>query len=48
MDTAYQLWAYGEPSAKYLLCYPDRLVTLDATWYLTDAQLDIAVQKLAP
>lgn len=48
VDTAYQLWSYGEPSAKYLLCYPDRLVTLDATWYLTDTQMDIAAQKLAP
>lgn len=43
----YQLWSYGTPTGRYLLCWEDRLVTLEANWVLTEEQLVTAAAKLA-
>lgn len=45
---AYQLWSYGEPRDRYLLCWEGRLVTLEADWTLTREQMAVAGELLAP
>lgn len=45
---AYQLWAGGEPATTYLICWQGRIVELDPTFALTQEQMTIAAEKLAP
>lgn len=48
-EQAYQLWAGGErASTTYLVCWPGRIVELDPTFALTQEQMTIAAEKLAP
>lgn len=47
-ERAYQLWAGGEPATTYLICWQGRIVELDPTFALTQEQMTIAAEKLAP
>ncbi len=45
---AYQLWSYGQPRDRYLLCWDERLVKLDLDWAPTAEQQRIAGEALSP
>lgn len=48
-EQAYQLWVGDEqPSTTYLVCWPRRIVELEPTFELTQAQMTLAAEKLAP
>ncbi|WP_191398394.1 DUF2812 domain-containing protein [Flavonifractor sp. An306] len=48
-ERAYQLWVGGEmPSSTYLICWPGRLVELEPDFELTQEQMTLAAEKLAP
>lgn len=48
-EQAYQLWAGGErASTTYLVCWPGRIVELDPDFHLTEEQMTLAAEKLAP
>ena len=48
-EQAYQLWAGGErASDTYLVCWPGRIVELEPTFELTEEQMTLAAEKLAP
>ena len=48
-EQAYQLWAGGErASDTYLVCWPGRIVELEPTFELTEEQMILAAEKLAP
>ena len=45
-QAAYRLWRDGEAYNRWLLCWEDRIVELDADWALTEQQQEIAAEKL--
>ena len=47
-ERAWQLQRVGEPTETWLLAWPGRLVELDAGLELTEAQMALAGEKLAP
>ena len=48
-ERAYQIWVGGKmPSSTYLVCWPGRLVELDPDFELTEEQMTMAAEKLAP
>lgn len=48
-EQAYQLWAGGErASTTYLVCWPGRIVELEPDFELTQTQMTLAAEKLAP
>lgn len=47
VEAAYQQWAYDAPNERYLLCWEDRLVTLETSWPLTAEQMDTAARLLS-
>lgn len=45
-QAAYRLWWDGEADDRWLLCWEDRIVELNADWVLTDQQKEITAERL--
>ena len=43
-DKAYQLWAYGEVRDEYLIKYGNRLVNVDFSWEIDEADIDKIIE----
>lgn len=45
-QAAYRLWWDGEADDRWLLCWEDKIVELNADWVLTDQQKEITAERL--
>ena len=45
-QAAYRLWWDGEADDRWLLCWENKIVELNADWVLTDQQKEITAERL--